>query len=419
VKKSFLTFQNIDKPLLGMYIALVVFGWFNVFSTGFTERYDEFFNFGQIHGRQLLFVLSAIVLGVVVLMLDVKIFPAFAWLIYLGFVVLLLGVLAFGVEINNSQSWFRFGSFAFQPSEFSKYATALALAALLGKIKSKTFSTTTAAAFAIIGIPMALILLQNDMGTALVFSSLVIVLWREGLLSGKLILAGIVAIFLFVLTLIINQYIIIGTLAAATLGWTVFRRNYRREWVFILGIFAALSIYVLSVDYAYHDLLQPHQKARIEVLINDEVDLKGVGYNLHQSKIAIGSGGFLGKGFLQGTQTKFQFVPEQSTDFIFSTVGEEWGFLGSALLIAVYLALMSRIVTLAERHRSAFGRIYGYAIASFLFFHFTINIGMTMGLMPVIGIPLPFLSYGGSSIWAFSLMIFTFLKIDSKRLDLL
>lgn len=402
-----------------MYIVLVVFGWFNVFSTGFTESYDGFFNFGQIHGKQLLFVLSALVMGIFVLLLDVKIFPAFAWLIYLGFVGLLLAVLAFGVEINNSQSWFRFGSFAFQPSEFSKYATALALAAFLGKTKSKASTTTTAAALAIIGIPMALILLQNDMGTTLVFSSLVIVLWREGMISGKLILAGIVAIFLFVLTLIINQYIIIGTLAAATIGWISLRRHNRKEWVFIAGIFAILSIYVLSVDYVYHEILQPHQKARIEVLVNDEVDLKGVGYNLHQSKIAIGSGGFWGKGFLEGTQTKFQFVPEQSTDFIFCTVGEEWGFWGSALLIAIYLALISRIVTLAERHRSAFGRIYGYAIASFLFFHFTINIGMTIGLVPIIGIPLPFLSAGGSSIWAFSLMIFTFLKIDSKRLDLL
>jgi len=403
-----------------MFLVLVFFGWANVFSTGFTEAYDGFFNFSLIHGRQLLFVISALILGVLILMLDVKIFPAFAWLIYAGIIAMLAAVLLFGVEINNSQSWFRIGSFSLQPSEFSKFATALALATFLSRTNSKSFSwTNTLGAIFIIAVPMGFIILQNDMGTTLVFASLILVLWREGVVRGYLLLIGLAAILLFVLTLLITQYIIIAALAVIAISWMILRRNYTKEWLQVLGLFLVLSLYVLSVDYVYHDLLQPHQKARIEVLISDDVDLKGVGYNLHQSKIAIGSGGFWGKGFLEGTQTKFQFVPEQSTDFIFCTVGEEWGFWGSTLLIALYLIFIGRIVTLADRHRSSFGRIYGYAIASFLFFHFTINIGMTMGLIPVIGIPLPFLSYGGSSIWAFSVMFFTFLKIDSKRLDLL
>jgi rod shape determining protein RodA len=307
-----------------------------------------------------------------------------------------------------------------QPAEFAKYATALALARYISEVKMRTLDwPARLKPLAIIALPAALIFLQNDTGTALVFAAFVLVLYREGYISGLLLTFGLIAIFLFVMTLILNEFIIIGALAVIALAGAIILRRKRREMVQLLGLFAILSVYVYSVDYAFENFLQPHQKLRIEVLINQEVDLKGAGYNLNQSKIAIGSGGFWGKGYLKGTQTKFNFVPEQGTDFIFCTIGEEWGFVGSFTIIALYILFMARLLVLAERQRSAFSRVFGYSIASILFFHFAINIGMTIGMMPVIGIPLPFFSYGGSSLWGFTVMIFTFLKLDSKRLELL
>jgi rod shape determining protein RodA len=360
------------------------------------------------------------VIGIVILMFDAKFFPAFAWVIYGGVMIILVGVLFFGSEINASKSWFKIGTFAIQPAEFAKFATSLALARYIVEVKSRSLDLKTRLKpLALIALPMGLIFLQNDTGTALVFSAFVLVLFREGYISGLWLTFGLIAIFLFILTLVVNQYIMIGILAVLTLVGVVIFRKRKRETLQLLGLFAILSVYIFSVDYAFEHFLQPHQQLRIEVLLNEDVDLKGAGYNLNQSKIAIGSGGFWGKGYLKGTQTKFNFVPEQGTDFIFCTIGEEWGFVGSLVLISIYLLFMGRLVVLAERQRSAFSRVFGYSIASILFFHFLINIGMTIGLVPVIGIPLPFFSYGGSSLWGFTLMIFTFLKLDSKRLELL
>ncbi len=413
-------FKNIDKTVLFLFLALVVMGWFNIYAAEVTDARHSIFDFSQNYGKQFFFILTSLVIATAILMLDAKVFPTFSWILYGFFLVMLVGVLFFGTEINATKAWFRFGSLAIQPSEFAKYATALALASYISQVKSRTIDfPTRIKPFIILGVPAFLVFLQKDMGTTLVFASLSLMLFREGYVGFRLLIIGFLAIVLFVLTLIINEFIIIGAMAGITFFTAFIIRRKKTELVQLLALFVLLSGYVYSVDYAYENLLEPHQKLRIEVLIDENADLRGAGYNLHQSKIAIGSGGLWGKGYMQGTQTKFNFVPEQATDFIFCTIGEEWGFLGSIVVIALFLWLLIRLVILAERQRSAFTRVFGYCIASLMFFHFAVNIGMTIGLVPVIGIPLPFLSYGGSSLWGFTLMIFTFLKLDSKRLEML
>ena len=420
MKRQYDFFKNIDKTTVFLFLLMILMGWLNIFSAELAEGHESIFDISQSYGKQLLWIITSLVIGAVILMFDAKFFPAFAWVIYGGVMIILAGVLFFGTEINASRSWFRIGSFLIQPAEFAKFATALALARYIADIKTRNLDLKTRLKpLALIAIPMGLIFLQNDTGTALVFAAFVLVLYREGYISGLMLIFGLIAAFLFILTLVVNQFILIGILAGLTLAGVVILRRRRRELVQLLGLFALLSVYIYSVDYAFENFLQPHQQLRLKVLLNEEVDLKGAGYNLNQSKIAIGSGGFWGKGYLKGTQTKFDFVPEQGTDFIFCTIGEEWGFVGSFVIITLYLLLMGRLIILAERQRSTFSRVFGYSIASILFFHFLINIGMTIGMMPVIGIPLPFFSYGGSSLWGFTLMIFTFLKLDSKRLELL
>lgn len=420
MKRQLKLFKDIDKTVVVLYLVMVLMGWFNIFAAEITESNRSIFDISQSYGKQLLWIITAFILGAMVLMIDVKFYPTFSYLIYGLLAVILVGVLFFGTEINASKSWFRIGGFAIQPAEFAKYATALALAKFIGDAKTRTPGWgLRLKAFAIIGLPAVLIILQNDMGTALVFGSLLFALYRSGYVGTSLLIVGATAIFLFILTLMINEFIIIGILAGITLVAAFVIRKKRHELLQLIGLFIILSVYVYTVDYAFENLLQPHQKLRIEVLIDEEVDLRGAGYNLHQSKIAIGSGGFWGKGYLQGTQTKYNFVPEQGTDFIFCTIGEEWGFAGSFVLVILFLWLLIRLINMAERQRSTFSRVFGYCIVSFMFFHFAVNIGMTIGLVPVIGIPLPFFSYGGSSLWGFTFMLFTFLKLDSRRLDLL
>lgn len=420
MRKQHNFFKNIDKTTVILFIIMVFMGWFNIFAAEITEEHSNIFDISQNYGKQLLWVISALLFGTVILMIDVKIFPAFAYLIYAFFLIVLIGVLLFGVEINASKSWFRVGGFAIQPAEFAKYATALALSKYLADIKSKNPSfSTLLTALIIIGIPILLIFLQNDTGTALVFAAFTMVLYREGYISGLILIVGVTAVFLFVLTLLVSEFLIIGLLAFVTLALAYRIRRRKRELIQLMGLFAVMALYVYFVDYTYTNVLQPHQKARIEVLIDENVDRRGIGYNLHQSKIAIGSGGFWGKGYLKGTQTKYNFVPEQGTDFIFCTVGEEWGFVGSSAIVILFVMLIVRVIGMAERQKSNFSRIFGYSVASIIFFHFFVNVGMTMGLVPIIGIPLPFFSYGGSSLWGFTLMLFTFIKLDSKRLDLL
>ncbi|MFO7997553.1 MAG: rod shape-determining protein RodA [Bacteroidales bacterium] len=420
MKRQLSLYKNIDKTVVILFLIMVLMGWFNIFSAEISETNRSIFDLSQSYGKQLIWIITALLLAATVLMIDVKFYPTFSYLIYGLMALVLIGVLFFGTEINASRSWFRIGGFAIQPAEFAKYATALALAKYTGDLKTKTPGwNQRLKAFAIIGFPMVLVLLQNDMGTALVFTSLLLALYRSAYVGSTLLIVGSTGVVLFVLTLLVNELIIIGALAAITLVAAIVIRKKRTELIQLIGLFILLSVYVYSVDYAFENVLQPHQKLRIEVLIDEEVDLRGAGYNLHQSKIAIGSGGFWGKGYLRGTQTKFNFVPEQGTDFIFCTIGEEWGFAGSTVIIILFIWLLVRLTNMAERQRSTFSRVYGYAVVSIMFFHFAINIGMTIGLFPVIGIPLPFFSYGGSSLWGFTIMLFTFLKLDSRRLDLL
>lgn len=412
-------FYNIDWWMLSLYIILVLMGWFNIYAAVYNEEHSSIFDISQNYGKQLIWIVTAAIIAMVILLLDEKFFTFFAYPIYVVMILILLGVLAFGVEINGSKSWFAVGDFRIQPAEFAKFATAMALAKYLSNINTKMENLETKIiAGIIIAIPPLIILLQNETGSALVFAAFIFVLYREGL-SGNVLLFGLLTGVLFVLSLLFEKYyIIIGLGVISGIALLLTRKKFKNI-VSILAFFVITSGICLSVDYIYDTKLQPHQRKRIDVLLGKETDLKGAGYNVNQSKIAIGSGGFWGKGFLQGTQTKYDFVPEQSTDFIFCTIGEEWGFVGSFIVITLMLLLMMRIVYVAERQRSQFSRIYGYGVASILFFHFVVNIGMTIGLAPVIGIPLPFFSYGGSSLWSFTILLFIFIKLDANRLLIL
>ncbi len=410
---------SIDWVTITIYILLVTLGWFSVFTASAGEDVTDLFDLSTRYGKQILWIGLAVVLALIILVIDAKFFSAFSFVFYFGMLMMLIAVLLFGSVVAGSKSWFKIGGFAIQPAEFAKFATALALAKYLSilnidmrKLKTKLFS------LAILLAPALLILLQNDTGSALVYFSFVLVLFREGI-SGLLLIVGLIMAVLFLVTLLISEVYVIVALAVITILILIFLRSLRKHWKPILVILVLSSAFVFSVNYSFEHVLEPHQKKRINVLLGIEQDLRGAGYNVNQSKIAIGSGGFTGKGFRQGVLTRYNFVPEQSTDFIFCTVGEEWGFIGVTTVILLFLALLIRIVVLAERQRSKFSRIYGYGVASILFFHFAINIGMTVGLAPVVGIPLPFFSYGGSSLWAFTVLLFIFIKQDANRLNVL
>ncbi len=411
--------SSIDWISILLYSLLVGLGWLSIYAASFNPEHPGLFDLGTRHGKQLLWILTALVIIFLVMMTEPKFFSAFAWVIYGLSLLSLVAVLLVGKEVGGSRSWVQIGAFSLQPAEFAKIATALALARYLGDlhVRMDRFRTRSNAVLLILS-PALLTLLQYDTGSALVFTAFVLVLYREGLPATFLLIA-IAGVFLFIFTLLFDEYLIMAILGALALIWWYLARKNRRSSLAILGIFLASIFFVFSVEYTFDNVLQDHQRKRINVLLGLEQDIRGAGYNVHQSKIAIGSGGFAGKGFLQGTQTKFDFVPEQSTDFIFCTIGEEWGFLGTSSLVILFVILLLRLIKLAERQRSDFSRIYGYAVAAILFFHFAINIGMTIGLVPVIGIPLPFISYGGSSLWAFTLLLFIFLRLDANRLMML
>ena len=404
-----------------LYMALVIFGWVNIYAACYSEEHAFVFDFASQHGKQLIWIGIAALVAFVTLYIEPRIFSNTSYIIYAIAIFLLIVTLVLARTVNGGRSWIDLGPFKFQPSEFAKFATALALAKYVGGIDVKLESSKVKLLIAImIFIPAALILFQHDTGSALVFAAFVLPLFREGLTKYVLILSAI-AVALFVLALVVNKYIVMGIILAGCLVWLFIWLNRRTRLSYLLAavFFVVGCLFVLSVDFAFEKVLEPHQRERIDVLLGKTQDFKGVGYNVHQSKIAIGSGGFTGKGFLRGTITKADFVPEQETDFIFCTVGEEGGFLGSAFMVILYVALLTRLVKLAERQRSRFARFYGYSLASILFFHFFVNIGMVLGLVPVIGIPLPFFSYGGSSLIAFTLMLFVFIKQDSYRTQLL
>ena len=414
---------KVDWPLLLMYFALVIVGWLSIYSAGMSEGHHAIYDMSQFCGKQMMWIGIALAVGFVVLLLDAKIFDAFAIWIYLVVMLMLVVVLVYGRATNGATSWIDFGGgVKLQPSEFAKLGTALALASFLGRQDADLNNRKTRLpAYAIILLPAALVLLQHDAGSAIVFASFIFVLYREGMPgAGAVMLLALGALAVFVLTLLWSKMvmcIIIGSLFALTLTYYLLHKK-KGLWTMV-AVYVFFFALVFCVDFAFYHVLEDHQRIRIEVLLGLKDDPQGAGYNLHQSQIAIGSGGFWGKGFLQGTQTKYDFVPEQHTDFIFCTIGEEGGFKGTLFVILLYIGLLVRIIKMAERQKLAFSRIYGYSIAGILFVHVAINIGMTIGLVPVIGIPLPFLSYGGSSLLAFTVMLAIFVKQDANRLNIL
>jgi rod shape determining protein RodA len=461
--------EEIDWTTVGLYLLLVIFGWMNVFASSYNEQFTSIFNIRQNYGDQLLWILVSFIMIVLLFAVDYRYFHFFAYVIYGFSILLLIAVLAFGVVVNNSQSWIRIMGFNLQPSEFVKMATALAIARYLSGYNIKLCTWKSMAIMALlIGLPVGLISLQPDWGTALVFSCFILLMYREGM-PGWILAISIFITILFLMTLLLSNttviivliviaitafgvinhklshaliaplvfgvsyfgmhllfpllhvkinsyYTLLSALAVSSVVFLIFSLTRKiKNVLLILVMLYGFIGFTYTVDYVFHQILKPHQQTRVNILLGKETDVRNVGYNLNQSKIAIGSGGFFGKGYLKGTQTKLDFVPEQSTDFIFCTVGEEWGFLGTTIAILLYVGLLIRIIFLAERQRSQFARIYGYGVASILFFHFFINIGMTIGLFPVIGIPLPYFSYGGSSMLAFTLLLFILIRLDSVR----
>ncbi len=461
---------NIDWVSILLYLLLVLIGWLNIYAAVYDENHSSILDISQKYGKQLIWIGAAFVLAFLVLLTDSKFFTTFSMVIYGIMIFLLIAVLFFGTETKGARSWFEVGDFRIQPAEFAKFATNLAIAYIMSRHNFKVMRFSSLLTIGLIlALPAGLIILQNDTGSALVYSSFILVLFREGL-HGSILLLCFVAAAIFIMALLYSPFTVLLVIIGGTLIAFYYYRHDIRElfqiilfigcgfglfalikWMFNLSIsdyYMLLIVYVItsitaiypiykrkmknmitllliswlcvgaapSVNYAF-DHLQPHQQDRINELLGIKVDPKGTGYNVTQSKIAIGSGGLLGKGFLQGTQTKLNFVPEQSTDFIFCTVGEEWGFVGSTFVIVLLAVFILRIIKLAERQRSSFSRIYGYGVASILFFHVAVNIGMTIGMAPVIGIPLPFFSYGGSSLWSFTILIFIFLRLDANRLQ--
>ena len=410
---------NIDWVAVTIFLLLVFMGWLNIHAAVYDEAHKSIFDFHKSYGKQLVWIGTALFIATLIMAIDIRFFSQFAYGIYGFFILLLIAVIVAGKATKGAVSWFEIGSFKLQPSEFAKFATNLALAKYLSSVdvNIKNFRHRMYA-IVILAIPCLLIFMQNDTGSALVYASFVLVLYREGL-SGNILVFGLVIALLFVLTLLINKMILVGLLLAIAVILVLLARKNKKAIITIAVFLVLTTSFIFTVDYAFNHILEDHQRVRINVLLGKEIDLHGAGYNVNQSKIAIGSGGFWGKGYLQGTQTKYNFVPEQSTDFIFCTVGEEWGFVGSFTVVSLLIFLLLRVIIIAERQRSPFGRIYGYGVASILFIHVFVNIGMAMGLLPVIGIPLPFFSYGGSSLWSFTILLFILIKHDSYRLNVL
>lgn len=464
--------SKLDWISMLVYVLLVGIGWLNIYASGYTGAESQFVNAAQPYFKQLMWIGFSVILISVILLLDSKFYEAFAYVFFGATVLLLIAVLVIGTEIKGAKSWIIIGGFSIQPAEFAKFGTSLAIAKLLTtyNFNVKRFSNLIIA-FGLIFIPIALVILQNDTGSALVYTVFVLVLYREGISPFFLISAFLAALY-FILILVLSQTWVFGIIMTITIAWMLIKKETlaglislgiailmlaamlytRNNESFSIPINSALSIsivitiaflivlslikrvrvyivYILflisstlftfSTSHIFENVLRIHQKTRIMVLLGLKDDPLGAGYNVTQSQIAIGSGGFLGKGFLKGTQTQMNFVPEQNTDFIFSIVGEEWGFIGTIFVLGLFLFLILRLIMLAERQRSSFSRIYGYCVAMILFFHVTINVGMAIGVAPVIGIPLPFFSYGGSSLWSFTILLFIFLRLDANRYELL
>ncbi len=414
--------SNIDWLTVFLFFTIAIMGWMNIFAAVYDEAsHQSIFDLSLNSGKQLLFIGSSIILITVIMVVDFKFYDTFGYFIYGGIILILVFVLVFGREVAGSKSWFELGFIRFQPSEFAKFATAMAVAKYISSMGFRMDRLSKQLVlFAIIGTPAILIILQGDTGTAMVYSIFILVFFREGM-SPTLLILGTAAAIIFILTLLVpnHLYLYVGIVAIGAIVIAFIKKKTIAKIVFVLAGVLIIAGVIRSVDYVISDILKPHQQNRIKALINPDADPLGYGWNVTQSKIAIGSGGFAGKGFLKGTQTKFDFVPEQSTDFIFCTIGEEHGWLGSLVIISLFVTLLLRIIYIAERQKWRFARVYGYCVACIIFFHFAVNIGMTIGLFPVIGIPLPLFSYGGSSLWGFAILIFVLLKLDSHRMQVL
>ena len=471
----------LDWRTIFYYVILVIMGWLSVYAASFDFDHPGILDFSQRSGKQFIWILSAFGLAGIILLIDSRIYNYFSYLIY-GLTLLLLVVTIFiAPNIKGSRSWIVIGPVNFQPAELAKMATSLALAKFMSayNYKIKTWKDLIPL-LVIIGIPLVLILLQKETGSALVFLSFFLVFYREGM-KGIVLLLGIFAIVLFVLVIRFSMVPIQGdkgtlgiilamglillvqfvysffikknkkealfflagivsvffisyllslwidinynavaffTVIASCIYWAIVEIIHKhKQYLFLAIVSLCAALFSASSDYLFENVLEPHQKVRIKVLLNMESDPLGAGYNINQAKIAIGSGGFTGKGFLNGTQTKLQYVPEQDTDFIFCTVGEEGGFLGSVFVLIIYWLFLMRLITIAERQRDTFNRVYGYCVVSIFFFHLIVNIGMVLGIMPIIGIPLPFFSYGGSSLWGFTILLFILLRLDASRIE--
>lgn len=424
-EKSERLFYNVDWLLVGIFLALVVMGWFNIYSAVYDEQKSDIFNWTRLESKQMIFAVTSIVLAFSILVIDATFFTATAFYLYAGVLLLNLIVAFAGAEIKGSRSWFKFGGFSLQPAEFAKWATALALAKFMSGLAKPNMKQAMGIAIGIIALPvLIIILLQRETGVALVFAAMVIVLYREGLVPGWLLLIGLISVLAMVVGIKYHEAIAFLVLIFA--GLAALRILMLRKKTFKQILISAIAVLYLGglmfVSSKVIEKMPEHQTGRIKVWLGLDVDRATedrFGYNTKQSLIAIGSGGLAGKGYLDGTQTKFRFVPEQETDFIFCTVGEEWGFYGSAFVVLLYSMLIVRIILRSERQRSDFTRIYGYAVASIFLFHLMVNVGMTIGILPVIGIPLPFFSYGGSSLISFTVLLFIFVKLDSQRLLIL
>lgn len=411
--------NNLDWLSVVIYIILVILGWLNIYSSSLSsiEGESSIFDVTQIYGKQFLFILFTIPLIFSVMAIDAKFFEKYSIIIFAISLLSLAGLFIFGKTIAGQRCWYAIGSFTLQPSEFAKTATALALAKYLSdvQVNLKDFNRQVQAMI-IIFLPILLILPQPDPGSALIYSIFFVVLYREGFPAWYL-WTGFIAILLFILALILKPYVIILIALFVILFIHMRSKMIDRNWILSTIIFVLISGFVFSVDYVFENVFKQHHRDRFNILLGKEVDMKGVGYNTNQSEIAIGSGGWFGKGYLEGTQTKGGFVPEQHTDYIFTTVGEEWGFLGSIFIVALFLILFGRILYLAERQKTKFSRVYGYCVAGILFIHFFVNISMVVGIFPTIGVPLPFFSYGGSGLWGFTILLFIFLKMDANKVN--
>ena len=410
---------RLDWITIVIYLALVCFGITNIYSSTFDENQPELFNLSRSIGKQLVFFGVSIASAIFILAAPSKVFERFSSIIYLATILLLIGLYPFGNTISGARSWYAFGGVSLQPAEFAKVAVALAIAKLISEIQIdlRKFNSLLQVVL-VIALPMGLILLQPDAGSALVFGSFIFVLFREGLKPVYLLLIAAM-LFFFILTLVAPLPFVYVSILTVVISLYFFSKKVNKKSViypYLIAIFISIG-YVYSVDYIFNDIFEQRHRDRINIVLGKEVDTQGIGYNLNQSKIAIGSGGWEGKGFLQGTQTKGGFVPEQHTDYIFSTIGEEWGFKGTAAVVLLFSFLILRILSRAEVQKNNFSRIYAYSVASILFVHFLINIGMSIGLVPTIGIPLPFISYGGSSLLAFTVLIAIYLNLDANRLN--